>query len=241
MSQFEEACRPVIFEGEHVEFPYWGKGSSFLIANTQNFFWVTASHVLVNMGGSVNSLRIFPSDNSRISLPFNEQYTVNKGWADDEDYKDVFMLRIDLSGFDRSGDAPLVAQDIDIGVLPAEDLKPNDELWIIGYPSESNSIDYYDARAIKNTRSVLRAIYKGASISDHCHELTIESSIKLESLDGLSGGPVFHMKQETNNGESVIYPMLVGMLLRGTASSGIAHFVSSSVIVNIVNLAENHA
>lgn len=236
MSLFEEACRPVIFEGEHAEFPYWGKGSSFLISNTQNFFWVTASHVIVNMGGSANALRIFPSDNSRISLPFNEQYTINKGSVD-EDHHDVFILRIDLSGFDRSGDAPLVAQDIEKGVLPAEYLKQDDELWVMGYPSDSNTINY-DTRTITNTRSVLRAIYKGESISDHCHKLIIESSIKLESLDGLSGGPVFHMKQETHSGESVIYPMLVGMLLRGTASSGIAHFVSSSVIVNIVNLAE---
>jgi hypothetical protein len=68
--------------------------------------------------------------------------------------------------------------------------------------------------------------------------LKIESSIKLETYDGLSGSPVFYMKQAIHNGEAVVYPLLVGMLLRGTASSGIAHFVSSSVIVNIVNLVE---
>jgi hypothetical protein len=44
------------------------------------------------------------------------------------------------------------------------------------------------------------------------------------------------MKQAIHNGEAVAYPLLVGMILRGTALSGIAHFVSSSVIVNIVNL-----
>jgi hypothetical protein len=49
------------------------------------------------------------------------------------------------------------------------------------------------------------------------------------------------MKQAIHNGEAVAYPLLVGMLLRGTASSGIAHFVSSSVIVNIVNLVEKNA
>lgn len=240
MNQFEEACRPVIFEQGHAEFSYWGKGSSFLIANSNNYFWVTASHVLVNMGGSAQSLRIFPSDHSQISLPFNEQYTVNKGLIDDEDHKDVFMLRIDLKEFDSFGDTLLVAQDIEHGILPAEHLKPNDELWVIGYPSESNFIDY-DSREIKNTRSVLRAIYKGTSVSDHCHELTIESSIKLQSYDGLSGGPVFHMKEGPHNGEAVVYPLLVGMLIRGTAESGIAHFVSVRVIAEIVNLVDKHA
>lgn len=237
MNQFEEACRPVIFEHKHAEFSYWGKGSSFLIAGSRNYFWVTASHVLVNMGGCAESLRIFPSDNSRISLPYNEQYTVNRGSIDDEDYKDVFMLRIDLNEFDSSGDAPLIAQDLEQGTLPAECLKPDDELWVIGYPSERTFIDY-DIREIKNTRCVLRAIYRGRSVSDHCHKVTIESSIRLENYDGLSGSPVFHMKQAIHNGEAVAHPLLVGMLLRGTASSGIAHFVSSSVIVNIVNLVE---
>lgn len=228
MNQFDEACRPVIFKQDDVEFSYWGKGSSFLIANSNNYYWVTASHVFENMGGCAESLRIFPSDNSQVSLPFNERYTVDKGLTDDEDYKDVLMLRINLNEFDHSGDAPLIAIDIEQGTLPAEQLETDDELWVIGYPSESSFIDY-ENREIKNTRSVLRAIYTGTSICDHCHELIIESSIKLQDYDGLSGSPVFNRKE-----------LLVGMLLRGTASSRIAHFVSSSVIVDIINLAENN-
>lgn len=240
MNSFEEACRPVIFEQEHAEYHYWGKGSSFLIANSRAYYWVTASHVLSNMGGSAQSVRIFPSDHSRISLPFNEQYTITKGLADDEDYKDVFVLRIDLEEFAGSGDAPLVAQDIEQGIWLAEDLTLGSELWIIGYPSESNFVDY-DAQKIRNTRSVLRAIYQGPSILDHCHELMVESTVRLQSYDGLSGSPVFHMKSKVTNGETLLYPLLVGMLLRGTASSSTAHFVSSNVIVNLIVQAEKNA
>ena len=240
MSSFEEACRPVIFKHDHPKYSYWGKGSSFLIANPRAFYWVTASHVLSNMVGSAQSLRIFPSDHSQISLPFNEQYTIKRGLADDEDHKDIFVLRIDLNEFDSSGDVPLVAQDVDQGMLSAEDLKPDNELWVVGYPDESNFIDY-DSRKLRNTRSVLRAIYRGPSISDHCHELKIESSIKLDSYDGLSGSPVFHMKPRAVNGETLLYPLLVGMLIRGTALSETAHFVSSSVIVSLISAAENNA
>ena len=64
MSLFEEASRPVIYEQDNSEFSYWGKGSSFLVANSHNYYWVTASHVLKNMGGSADALRIFPSDKS---------------------------------------------------------------------------------------------------------------------------------------------------------------------------------
>jgi hypothetical protein len=236
MNQFEEASRPVIYEYDDAEFVYWGKGSSFLIANSRNYYWVTAAHVLSNMGGCAGSLRIFPSDGSKIALPFNEQYTVNKGTADDEDYKDVFMLRIDLTRFDASGDAPLVAQDLERGLLSASELKPDDELWIIGYPAESNFIDY-DCSKISNTRSVLRAIYVGNSTSIHCHELRVETSVKIESYDGLSGSPVYYMKRLEREGEATVYPLLVGMLLRGSASSRTAHFVSSDVLSNIVSLA----
>mgnify|MGYP001609329899 CR=1 FL=1 len=76
MNKFEEISRPVIFEDDHAKFTYWMKGSSFLIASPNNYYWVTASHVLVNMGGCAESLRIFSSDNSKISVPFNMQYTI---------------------------------------------------------------------------------------------------------------------------------------------------------------------
>lgn len=238
MHQFEETCRPVIFEHGDSDFPYWGKGSSFLLANSKNYYWITASHVLTNMGGSVQALRIFPSDHSRISLPFNEQYTITTGLIDDEDYKDIFALRINIKEFEEFGDAPLIAQDADRGILPAEQLTLGDELWIIGYPAESNFIDY-DCGQIRNTRNVIRAIYRGPSISDHCHEVRIESTIRLHSYDGLSGSPVFYMRSQMHDGQPVLYPLLVGMLLRGTASSSLAHFASMSVISRIISLAGN--
>lgn len=235
---FEDISRPVLYEHKGADFSYWGKGSSFLIANSHNYYWVTAAHVIENMSGSLNSLRIFPSDNSRISLPFNEQYLVNRGIVEDEDYKDILMLRINLHEFDASGDAPLIAQDIEKGLMEAEQLKPNDVLWIIGYPSENNWIDY-DARKIRNTRSVIRAVYKGNSVLEHCHEMNFSTSIKLNNYDGLSGSPVFYMNQLVQDGEIIEFPMLVGMLLRGTAPSKIGHFVSARVIKNILSIAEN--
>ncbi len=240
MSNFEQACRPVIFKHTDPDIPYWGKGSSFLIANARAHYWVTASHVLSRIGGTAQALRIFPSDYSRISLPFNEKYTITRGLAADEEHKDVLVLRIDLDEFDTSGDAPLVALDIEQGVLIAEELALGSELMVIGYPSESNFVDY-DAQKIKNTRSVLRAVYQGLSISDHCHKLKFETSVQLESFDGLSGSPIFHLLPKVSSGQELLFPLLVGMLLRGTASSATAHFVSANVIVNLITAGESNA
>jgi hypothetical protein len=235
---FEEISRPVIFEHENTDFPYWRNGSSLLLANSQHYFWITAAHILTNMGGSAQTLRIFPSDHARISLPFSEQYTIKKVFSDDEDYKDIFALCINLEEFGQFGDVPLVAQDAESGLLPAEELAINSELWIIGYPAESNLIDY-DLAQIRNTRSMIRATYKGPSISDHCHVAKIESSIRLNTYDGLSGSPVFHMSPKTLEGNEVLFPLLVGMLLRGTAPSSLVHFVSARVIGNLIHLASN--
>ncbi len=237
MYEFEQVCRPVIFESGPPECVYWRKGSSFLVSNSHHYYWVTATHVLKNMGANIESIRIHPSDNSRMSLPFNERYLINTvGY--EEDFHDITVVRVDLSRFDKSGDAPLIAQDIERGILGAEHLRISDEIWIIGYPSESNHIDY-ENRLIQNNRVTIRAIYEGKSFSDHCHQIKIESSIKLEDMDGLSGSPVFHMQRRIIDNQTLVFPMLVGMLLRGTVSSGIAHFVSSSVIARIVKLAED--
>jgi hypothetical protein len=240
MHQFEQTSRPVIFEQDDAQFPYWGKGSSVLIADSRHCFWITASHVVSKMGGSAQSLRIFPSDNARISLPFNEQYTIKKANAEDEDHKDIFALRINIDEFSEFGDAPLVAQDIEFGLLPAEELSSGSELWIIGYPAENHFIDY-DCGQIKSTRSVIRAIYEGEAQSVHCHTARIESSVQLTSYDGLSGSPVFYMRSQIAGGRELRFPLLVGMLLRGTAASSLVHFVSAGVIRRLIQLAGEDA
>jgi hypothetical protein len=237
MYAFEGVARPVLFEQENPDFPYWGKGSSFLLANSNHYYWITAKHVITNMGGSADMLRIFPADGSRSSLPFNESYLINAEGVDDEDYKDIYALRVDLSEFEENGDAPLTAQDIESGILAAESLSENDEIWIIGYPSESNFVDF-DSCAIKNTRSVIRATYQGNSLSQHCHTARIETSINLSSYDGLSGSPVFFLKTVMDGEQQIQFPLFVGMLLRGTATSSLVHFVSSSVIERLTHLAE---
>lgn len=238
MNDFEQTARPVMFEHPDDAFPYWGKGSSMLLANSKHFFWITATHVLKNMGGTIQALRIFPSDNSRISLPFNEQYTIKSELPEDEDYRDVFALRIDIKSFTDSGDAPLFAQDTEQGLFYAENLPSGAILWIIGYPAERNEIDYDQGR-IRNSREVIRAEYIGPSSSEHCHIARVNSSISLQSFDGLSGSPVFYLQSAVLAGQEVLLPKLVGMLIRGTASSQLVHFVSSKVIDRLVQLASD--
>jgi hypothetical protein len=206
MYEFEETVRPVLFEKPESEYPYWGKGTSFLLANSEHFFWITAEHVITKMGGTPEALRIFPSDESRMCLPFKEKYTIKKE-GDDDEHKDIYALRIDLGDFRIHGDAPLTAQDVEHGLIPAESLALNDVLWIIGYPAEGGFVDY-DTRRIKNTRIVLRALYQGYSASDHCHTAKVATSLSLSSYDGLSGSPVFYFQPGRAGEKDVVFPRI---------------------------------
>lgn len=238
MNEFEQVSRPVLFVHSDPNFPYWGKGSSILVATAQRHYWVTALHVLRNNVGNTDSLCIFPSDNSRVSLPFNEQYTIPAINSDD-DYKDVLILRVDLDRFTKSGDAALVAQDVENGFFDPEQLVIDSKLLIIGYPSESNWINY-DQQIIRSNRILISAKFMGKSHDDHCHKLKVETSLKIGNLDGLSGSPVFYLQSRTFQGTTFQFPLLVGMLIRGTIESGIAHFISAKVIERIIRLSESH-
>ncbi len=235
---FEEVARPVLYESEDDKFTYWGKGSSVLIGTSKHFYWVTAEHVIRNLGGDTDSLRIFPSNKSKISIPFNEKYQIVLDQSEDEEFKDIFALRIDLELFKEKGDAPLYVQDIENGAFIAENLNLGACLLVIGFPSEIQSINY-DELKIKHKRSWLPARYIGQSISDHCHQLRFSDSVEIADYDGLSGSPVFYKKEAPYvNGQKAIIPLFAGLLLRGNATNKIAHFVSSNVIKNLIHKAE---
>jgi len=164
-------------------------------------------------------------------------YKINRDGSDDEEYKDIVMLRIDLDEFLTSGDAPLVAQDLESGVLPAENLTSGDELRVVGYPGESNEIDY-DSATIRRNRMVLRAEYVNPMPWNHCHMISTDTTYSPDEYDGLSGSPVFYMRRQYRGNELFLFPMLVGLLVRGTESSKTLYLISSNVLIDIVRAAE---
>jgi hypothetical protein len=239
MCDIAEICRPVLFKQNDPIYCYGGAGSSFLIGSSDNYYLVAARHSVNNPFGSINALKIKPSDNAEIFLPFDGGYGL-LNLEDKVEYEDIYIARVNLVEFDESCDGVLKAQDIDNGFFAANDLLQDEELFVVGYPVESNEVDY-DARKIKNTRVVLKAKYVGCSesLDDYCHQIIVNSSIKLKSFNGLSGGPVFCIRDQLVDGVLLTRYLLVGMITRGTASSGILHFIGAEVIKNIVDKVEN--
>ena len=231
INEFEQASRPVLFRVKNSEYPYWGKGSSLFVASDQNVYWLTARHVIETQGASAQDLMITPSDDSAITVPFTELMQIVKD-PENQDYRDLYMLKINLEEFWESTNSELRAWNINQNFFDCDKLSDGDEIFIQGFPSESRFVDYAVKR-IHLTKVVLRGIYEGRSSEAHCHKLRLETSITLNDLDGLSGGTVF---RHPRNPEEPT--QLVGLLIRGSSKSGIVHFIDCAVIDKFVRLSD---
>ena len=227
LKEHERPSRPVLFFTEGSDFPYWGKGSSFFITNGSCRFWVTAQHVIDNQGASVQDLMITPSDETAIPIPFNEQIEINQG-SEYEDYRDICIIRVDFDKFWETKESDLYAWNIDRDFYDCSRLSNGEELYLLGFPSESRYVDY-DVKTIHFTSNVLRGIYQGPATENNCYTLQLETSIELDDLDGLSGSVVFRYPYTLD--EPV---QAVGMLIRGSASSAILEFIDCAVIRDFV-------
>lgn len=231
---YQEAARPVLFESPCEGYSYWGLGSSVIVWNNDSYFWITAKHVIEKQGQSFETLRIFPTDASRMSLPFNALCRINTP-DPKEECADLYILQINLSEFVSFGDAPLMAQDLALGTHCPDQLAAGDELIIIGYPEESRSVDYEQFK-INYQRRVFTASYIGPAKQRYCYELKVNDNLKVTTYNGLSGAPVFCIVTQG----LYAYPKLVGLMLRGTAESQLGHFVGAHVIAYATKNAVGH-
>ncbi len=236
-ARFNDVAQPVIFESAYPEFRYWIHGSSVLLSTAERCYWVTAAHVMEKSGAAPGALRIFPADDSTRSLPFDEQYEIQKTFMGDDDFKDLFALRVNLGRFKSHGEGALVALDVNRHLIGAESLSGSSPLCLVGYPSAINSVDYEEG-TLNTARTVLSARYVGPGPSDHCHIAELDKAASLSSLDGLSGGPVFSIGSRDAGAPEEPGPVMVGLMLRGTAESGRVHFLSASVISRMIRLLE---
>jgi len=198
------------------------------LATEKKLYWVTAAHVMVNQDGSAETLRIFPRDTARTSLPFDIWVRIQSP-EHDSDGLDLYILRVDLKDFDACMDSEAIAQRVEDGLLDPSELDADDELIVVGYPSTYRAIDYENLK-INYRRSIYKTRFLGPSPIRNCYQLRFESGHSLGSFDGLSGGAVF---RNVECGQFVL-PVLTGILLRGTPMSGICHFVSAGALQHVL-------
>lgn len=215
--------RPVLFEDSGEEhYRYYGSGSALLFTWERHTYVVTARHVLRQ--GRDGQVRV-PIDD--VSLPFFLFDLAINPQGDDQDWKDLAFFRVDP----RSDPAAL--EQISLPIRAADLRAATDyytkerPLWVSGYPNSERSIDYGLAH-IELQRCFIRAYYdRPDSAAEGKHQIRIDAP-QLETFDGLSGSPVF--VDRTPN-----LPLLAGILIQGTASSGSAHFLDTRVLGTLLS------
>lgn len=239
MYKFLAACRPVLFEHSDSDYPYWGRGSAVLVSGATYCFCVTATHVFLNQEASIEQLRIFPSDMSKNSIPYDERVTIKPDRNGSAVFEDLVMYRVAMSECERKGDAPLVSYDVETECFPAHELKKGESLFFAGFPSEARHVDY-DAARIHSTIILRNATFLGASsLGDHAYEILAEERHGLGDFDGLSGGPVYYPSISIVDGVPRSNVLFAGLILQGTASSRRIHFIDSGVVRRMVKLAHS--
>lgn len=221
-------ARPVLFETEDTDYPYWGRGSSVLVEMTGSCFWVTARHVLCNQGAGIPELRIFPADDSRQTIPFKTDVVITDGGELDEVFKDLRIVEVDVHTFRATTDSKMHLVNLNKGCIDPRDINAKDPMFAIGFPSEARFVDYEQFK-ISYDRHVLPGTFAGQGDFDHCYRMHFKPG-QLQDLDGMSGGPVFHgMPNET--------PRLAGILIQGTVASRSATFIGVHVLHSAIKKA----
>lgn len=211
--------RPVVFEGEFEEYPYMGQGTCFLARINDELFVVSASHVVG--GAAAETLRIFPNDQSDVSVPLDRRCGVREGVKVEDDYADVVCFRIAKSQL--TGKLGSSSWFLELN-QPKRNLVAGDPLVVLGYPDESRGVNY-DACIIRATGEMVGAEYVGPSVSERCRKLVLTDTGGIENMSGFSGGPVFLIKKCPDGRADISF---VGMMLRANIKYG--HFVESEIV-----------
>ncbi len=186
---------------------------------------VTARHVVRDW--PVHRLLVFPSDRSKEGLRLSDWWNVEDGESE-PDSSDILLVRAELANVPK-----YIRRSSHLLHLtpPSVSEWVNDRhsstFFLFGYPTAVNEADYARSQ-IKTRQFFLHGTYVGPSVANGCHELLLKNPLDLADFNGLSGSPVFCLRNEIAVPRQ---PTFCGMALRGTAGSSRVHFLEASIIL----------
>ena len=100
------------------------------------------------------------------------------------------------------------------------------KFFAVGYPKTHNFVDYASS-TIKMGQVLLEGAYIGDGVADECHEGKFLNPLGITDFDGMSGSPVFSVRNVIGPAPT---PRFCGLAIRGGAVGGQIHFLSANVI-----------
>jgi hypothetical protein len=226
--QLRQAARQIAFRTGINTTPVTIGGTYFLVAYHERLFAVTAKHVIGN--AVPEQLLLDTSDHTWIPARVLEQFN---------------------SSDECTGELDLVVYDLDTRHFTAKhrsksrayNMPPRESNWIskryecgfflFGYPLHRATVDYGALTTqARREQWFVSALYHAPSELPNCHALKMVGPLGLSNLDGLSGSPVF--AYQTAIGKKA-QPSFAGIALRGTAASGLVHFLEERAVRAVLN------
>ena len=223
-------ARPVLFANESPEYPYSVGGTAFIVKFQGRTYLVTARHVHNLQNFEAGQFCIQYRPDSRDFLPLGAMYLVRGENKEDTDQYDIVVREID----DRA-----VREEL-YGEYPPYSLLQMDRYTIFsqrgaylyrGYPSAMREVDF-ERKRVEQGAVTTRAEYVGRTPYEGVHELRLLDLDPLESIDGLSGSPVFQVHNEAGTKYSI--ESFAGMLIRGSIESGKVFMLEHCRIIDVL-------
>jgi hypothetical protein len=226
LKRLRYCARPRVFETGVPEFPFTVAGTGFVVAFRNDLLVLTARHVVGDW--PTNQLRLIVSD-AGDCVTFKNRWNIR---VEDEeeggDQNDLLILQADIGNVT----AAARRENHVINLTPPSisdwyETRKEAMFFLFGYHKIANGPDYDLSKVISN-QYLLHGTFIGDSVSFGCYELAMQNPLKLPSLDGLSGSPVFSL---FTGAAGTAQPTFCGLAIRGTASSGRVHILGSQTIL----------
>lgn len=205
------------------------RGTVFLVGYERRSYVLTARHAL--QPDNLMPICVFPSDTSHKLIPLEKVFYVPHS-PDGEDFEDLAVISIDTSRITHPDVAG--ARLIDMALVCSEWKKYAHEalFFVLGCPEERSSLNY-ETTEFQADRVILLGRYRGPSIVQHHHVLSVVDTLSLTTFSGLSGAPVFAWIELPRQRPKLV---LCGMMLRGTPQSGLVHFLDRDVLLDALTV-----
>lgn len=233
IAKLARSVQPLVFETSIADIPYSVSGTAFLVGYEGRPYVLTTRHSL--NPENLYPVCIFPSDTSHHLIPLKDVFFVHRDEVP-EDFVDLAVIAIDTSRITQAEIAQATLIDLARASGDWETEAQDSEFVIFGYPADNSFVDY-EEQMLRTDRVTLHARYVGRSSIPYLHEIEISEPHELTTFSGFSGGPVFAWASRPGVAPA---PVLCGMALRGSSSSGRVHFLDRSVLLDALKVKRTH-
>jgi trypsin-like peptidase len=218
-----ECALPLLAEGDHERYPYWFGGTCFAVRFNGRLYVVTAEHCVRDKDRNEVRVQRQPGSDTLVTLRALFIQDPSQRDAEDPDQHDWAVFQAVEP--EDSGDS--LVNVVDVAAVPDAPLPPppGHKLLVRGYPKTRCLIDYEKLTIVWQAYGGTGQ-YVGATSSKWLHTMKMDDISQVESVDGLSGSPVFLAAPEQDG----LAFSFAGMVLRGSKESGLLHFLDRAVV-----------